>query len=188
MRAAARCARIEDRPALSALQSQPDRRSPPLDVPVGDPLRAIFGAEEVDHMSERGGGVGDGLAGRGELGRADADPAARVVSEVAIPVGVAVGTQPHRPVRVREPGGRLVRAAGLPTARHQDDLLGLPKGALELVYLKVILSVVLSVTCCLSRGLLSAFVKPGSLSSCHCTKLVGQSTFAEMPSTATTAV
>src|SRR6266542_5985846 len=174
MRGVARCAWIEDRPALSALQSQPDRRSPPLDVPVGDPLRAIFGAEEVDHMSERGGGVGDRLAGGGELGRADADPAARVVSEVAIPVGVAVGTQPHRPVLVREPGRRLVREAGLPAARYQDDLLGVPQGALERVYLKVILSVVLSVAFCLSRVLLSIFANPGWLSSCHCTKLVGQ--------------
>src|SRR5213593_1943547 len=188
MRGAARCAYIEDRPALSALQSQPDRRSAPLDVPVGDPLRAVFGAEEIDHVSERGGGVGDRLAGGGELDRAKADPAARIVSEVAMPVGGAVGAQPHRPVLVREPGGRLVQAAGLPAARHQDDLLRVPEGALERVYLKAILSVVLSVTCCLSRGLLSAFVKPGSLSSCHCTKLVGQSTFAEMPSTATTAV
>ena len=139
-------------------------------------------------MLERGGRVRDRLAGRGELARADADPAARVAKEVAIPVGVVVGPQPDRPVLVREPDPRLVRAAGLPAARQQDDLFRVPQGALDRVYLKVILSVVLSVTCCLSSGLFSAFVKPGWLSSCHSTKFVGQSTFAEMPSTATTAV
>src|SRR6266446_5820833 len=123
-------------------------------------------------MAERGGRVRDRLAGRGELGRADADPAAWFASQVAIPVGVAVGPEPYRPVLVREPRRCLVRAAGLPATRHQHDFLRALEDPLERVYLKVILSVVLSVTCCLSRGLFSAFVKPGWLRSCHSTKFV----------------
>src|SRR5438046_2223920 len=123
-------------------------------------------------MLERGGSVRDRLAGRCVLARADADPAVRAANEVAVPVGVVVGPQPHRPVLIREPHPRLVPAAGPPAARQQDELFRLPKGAVDRVYLKVILSVVLSVTCCLSSGLFLAFVEAGWLTRCQPTIFV----------------
>src|SRR5438132_721724 len=85
-----------------------------------------------------------------------------------------------------EPAGALpiARDEGIEQLRRHQDQVEAGRSH----YLNVILSVVLSVTCCLSSGLFSTLLKPGWFRSCHIVSCVGHSTLAEMPSTATTAV
>src|SRR2546426_2034226 len=67
----------------SAYDAELHRDAAHLDVPVRDPLRAVLRAQQLDGAAEVGGRISRALVIGVELGVADADPAARVVLEVA---------------------------------------------------------------------------------------------------------
>src|SRR6266571_2569416 len=129
--------------ACSDPQPQLYRYASRVEIPVADPLRAVFLAQELDGTAKVGGRIAGRFVSRRELGIGDADAGIWVVLEVPEPVGRAVGfcaapnaarvrcrralagAKPDHAIVVREPKSHGMWLSAHATGRDELELVGL---------------------------------------------------------------